>query len=61
MKTQNRILLQPISKKEFTNMAHITPETLDVVKKHASNFTIAELYNIQKQRRTFHTRRQLVR
>ena len=59
MKTQNCILLRPVTGKELKNLTILVNETLDVPAKPVSKFTSAELYHIHKQKRAFSTRRHL--
>lgn len=60
MKKQNQGYLLYVTKMELLNLTNIVEERLDVGYKPAEkkpSFTAAELWNIQRQRRTFVQRR----
>ncbi len=60
MKTQSIILLRDISKEDLKNLTTVTKETLAAQKKQNTLFTYAEMLNIQKHRRIFHSNRGLL-
>lgn len=60
MKTQSIILLRDISKEDLKNLTTVTKETLAAQKKQSALFTYAEMLNIQKHRRIFHSNRGLL-
>ncbi|RYF91287.1 MAG: hypothetical protein EOO03_01690 [Chitinophagaceae bacterium] len=57
MKTQNNSLLNTLSKAEKTQLTTITSETLATTVKQTHAFTAADLWNIQRQKRSFVQRR----
>jgi hypothetical protein len=57
MKTQNNNLLSTLSKEETTKLTTVVDETLALGMGHHKPFTAAELWNIQRRRRSFVQRR----
>jgi hypothetical protein len=57
MKTQNNNLLSILSKEETTKLTTIVNETLATGMGQHKAFTAAELWNIQRRRRSFVQRR----
>ncbi len=57
MKTQNTNLFTAISKAETAQLTSILAETLATVNKETKSFTAADLWNIQRQKRSFVQRR----
>ena len=58
MKTQTN-LLQEISKTGINNLTHQVQETLAISYGSVKQFSAADLWNIQRQRKAFRTRRGL--
>lgn len=59
MKFQSNTLFPIISKKELRELSTITHETLDVPVKKERKFTMVDLWNIQKQKKSFQVRQYL--
>jgi hypothetical protein len=57
MKTQNNNLLSSLSKEETTNLTTIVNEILATGMGQHKPFTAAELWNIQRRKRSFVQRR----
>lgn len=57
MKTQSTSLFTSISKTETAQLTSIVAETLASVNKGTKSFTAADLWNIQRQKRSFVQRR----
>lgn len=59
MKTQSKELLESLSYQEVKNLTNEVKETLflNFKKEISKNFTVAELWNIQRQRKNVYSRR----
>ncbi len=57
MNTQNTNLFSAISKEETIQLTTVVAETIALVTSEKKSFTAANLWNIQRQRRSFVQRR----
>jgi hypothetical protein len=57
MKTQNNTLVSKLSKEETVALTNIVDETLALAMNQHKPFTAADLWNIQRRRRSFVQRR----
>ncbi len=57
MNTQNNSLISTLSKAETTQLTTVVNETIAFVTKETKPFTAAELWNVQRQKRSFVQRR----
>jgi len=57
MNTQNKSLISTLSKAETAQLTTVVNETIAFVTKETKSFTAADLWNVQRQKRSFVQRR----